>query len=166
MLANAPATAASNSSRVEDAIAPLFQLISRTSSLPAEYVEAVCMSQISEAVPFLLGKFFSDAIFHESDQRMALGILHDVRAAFQTGLEEEGERAAKSVSHAAVSRTGACYAQLLRLMSTPLFATTSFRLGTRIARGALHSAHRQSHAPSSASATTCCPSACAACCWG
>ena len=48
------------------------------------------MQQIEETVPFLVGKYFSDAVFHESDQVMALGILRDVRMAFRAGLEEEG----------------------------------------------------------------------------
>jgi len=63
--------------------------VSDTSVLSRKYLEETCQEQISEMVPFLVGKHFSDAIFSVESQKMSVDILDNVRSALRYGLKNQ-----------------------------------------------------------------------------
>ena len=62
--------------------------ISNLSALTTEEIEIKCLEQLEDHVPFLLGKFFSEAVFPEESQRYATRMLELVQHAFRNELTQ------------------------------------------------------------------------------
>ena len=62
--------------------------LANDSALPLDAIESKCASQLEELVPFLMGKYFSEAVFDDESQRLAMRILNLVEGAFRANLED------------------------------------------------------------------------------